>query len=98
MTPTPKKKSKPLKGISKNKVPEEMTGTGIMELEIVGKITCLPNSLDFEYFHALFESNRAFGDIALSYGFKGKFIVTDITTRSYSSELMSEISLKAIRT
>jgi len=98
MTPTPKKKSKPSKGISKNKIPEEITGAGIIELEIAGTIFCMPDSLEFEYFHALLDSNRAFGNVSLSYGFKGKFIVTGITTSNAGSQFITEISLKVIRT
>ena len=98
MEKNPKKKSKPKKGIHEKKIPEAMSGAGIIELSIEGKIDCITNSLDFEYFHALFDSNRAFGDVALSYGFKGKFIVTGITTGSSEEGLMSEVSFKAMRT
>ena len=98
MTPTPKKKSKPSKGVPKEKIPVKMTGAGIVELEIEGKVYCMPDSLEFEYFHALLDSHRKFGNITFDFGFQGGFVVTGITTSSSGSQFITEVSLKAIQT
>lgn len=99
MKKNPKRKSRPMKLPQEKTDPRKIDGSGIIELEIFGTITCINSSPESEFLHNCLKNNKAFGGVAFSnFEYSGRFIVmTRTMTNSADGMLTSEFEIKLIQ-